>query len=124
MKKDCVLVLLVFVLLVRSSLAQSDHFSTHVLFSGKIAANNPKRMAHPLQMTIRRLGLDAQAEAQNIPFKAFSVVTVYSGRVESTIDGVKTIRSPGDYWTVKAGAAMKARVLGESAVLEILNVTH
>jgi len=39
------------------------------------------------------------------------------------IDGQKTERLPGDYWTVKAGTRMRVKAIGEIAVLETMVVT-
>ena len=41
-----------------------------------------------------------------------------SGQILATVDGQTTQHLPGDYWTVKAGATMRVRVVGEVAVLE------
>jgi hypothetical protein len=104
--------------------AQSDHFSSEVLFSGKATVRSSKGKTQPLRVNIRRLSLDAQDnEGQSIPVTTFSIMTVYSGRIETTIDGKRAVRSAGDYWTVKAGSIMKAKVLGENAVLQTIAVT-
>jgi quercetin dioxygenase-like cupin family protein len=102
--------------------AQSDHFSSRVLFSGKATVRNSKGKTQTLRVDIRRLGLDADNEGQSISAATFSVMTVYSGRIETTIDGRTAVRSAGDYWTVKAGSVMRAKVLGESAVLQTIAV--
>jgi quercetin dioxygenase-like cupin family protein len=53
-----------------------------------------------------------------IPLRGFYVAHLLSGQISATIDGQTTQHLPGDYWTVRAGAAMRVRVVGEVAVLE------
>lgn len=53
-----------------------------------------------------------------IPLQGFYVAHLLSGQILSTIEGQTTPHLPGDYWTVKAGAAMRIKVVGEVAVLE------
>ena len=45
-----------------------------------------------------------------------------SGQILATVYGQTTQHLPGDYWTVKAGAAMRVKVVGEVAVLETIVV--
>ena len=53
-----------------------------------------------------------------IPLQGFYVAHLLSGQISATIDGQTTQHLPGDYWTVKAGATMQVKVIGEVAVLE------
>jgi hypothetical protein len=55
---------------------------------------------------------------QDIPLRGFYVAHLLSGQILATIDGRTTSHLPGDYWTVKAGAAMRVEAGGEVAVLE------
>jgi len=74
-------------------------------------------------MSVTRLTLDGDEDTwQSIPVADFSIMTVYSGRIETMIDGQTTVRSAGDYWSVKAGSVLKERVLRESAVLRIITI--
>jgi uncharacterized cupin superfamily protein len=57
-------------------------------------------------------------EEQEILPQGFYVAHLLSGQVSATIDGQTTQHLPGDYWTVKAGAAMRVKAGGEVAVLE------
>jgi hypothetical protein len=57
-------------------------------------------------------------QEQQIPLRGFYVAHLISGQILATIDGQTTPHLPGDYWTVKVGAAMRAKVVGEVAVLE------
>src|SRR5262249_11448758 len=61
---------------------------------------------------------DRDEVAQEIPLRGFYVAQLLSGDISTTIDGQTTRRAPGDYWTVKTGATMQVKVLGEFAVLE------
>jgi quercetin dioxygenase-like cupin family protein len=53
-----------------------------------------------------------------IPLQGFYVAHLLSGQISATIDGQTTPHLPGDYWTVKAGTAMRVKAGGEVAVLE------
>jgi uncharacterized cupin superfamily protein len=57
-------------------------------------------------------------QEREIPLGGFYVAHLLSGAISTTIDGQTTERLPGDYWTVKAGAGMRVKVVGEVAVLE------
>jgi hypothetical protein len=57
-------------------------------------------------------------QEQEIPLRGFYVAHLLSGAISATIDGQTTEHLPGNYWTVKAGAAMRVKVIGEVAVLE------
>ncbi len=53
-----------------------------------------------------------------IPLRGFYVAHLLSGEISATTDGQTTGHLPGGYWTVKAGATMRVKVVGEVAVLE------
>jgi hypothetical protein len=55
---------------------------------------------------------------QEIPMRGFYLAHLLSGDISAAIDGQTTNHAPGDYWTVKPGATMQVKVLGEFAVLE------
>lgn len=55
-----------------------------------------------------------------IPQRGFYIAHLLSGSISTTIDGETTEQPPGAYWTVKAGATMQVKVLGEFAVLETI----
>ena len=57
-------------------------------------------------------------QEHEIPLRGFYVAHLISGQMSATIDGQSTEHLPGDYWTVKAGASMRVKVVGEVAVLE------
>jgi quercetin dioxygenase-like cupin family protein len=56
--------------------------------------------------------------AHEVPLRGFYLAHLLSGEISATIDGQMTNHAPGDYWTVKPGATMQVKVLGEFAVLE------
>jgi len=60
---------------------------------------------------------------QQIPLQGFYVAHLLSGQISATIDGQTTPHVAGDYWTVKAGAAMRVSVVGEVAALETIVVS-
>ena len=48
----------------------------------------------------------------------YDVAHLVTGQILTTIDGQTTEHLPGDYWTVKPGATMRVKAVGEVAVLE------
>jgi uncharacterized cupin superfamily protein len=62
-------------------------------------------------------------QEQQIPLQGFYVAHLLSGQILATIDGQTTQHLPGDYWTVRAGAAATVKVVGEVAVLETIVVS-
>jgi quercetin dioxygenase-like cupin family protein len=57
-------------------------------------------------------------QEREIPVQGFYVAHLLSGQLSATLNGQTAQHLPGDYWTVKAGASMKVKVVGEVAVLE------
>jgi hypothetical protein len=72
--------------------------------------------AQAVHVSVQSWGISGQE--QEIPLREFYVAHLLSGAITATIDGQTTPHLPGDYWTVKAGAAMRVKVVGEVAVLE------
>jgi len=52
--------------------------------------------------------------------RGFYTAHLLSGIISTTIDGQTTAHLPGDYWTVKPGAIMQVKVIGEVAVMETI----
>lgn len=69
-----------------------------------------------VHINVQSWGISGQE--QEIPLRGFYLGHLLSGQILATIDGQTTQHLPGDYWTVKAGAAMRVTVIGEVAVLE------
>jgi len=77
------------------------------------AKNGATQAVH---VSVQSWGIAGQE--QEIPLHGFYVAHLLSGQILATVDGQTTQHLPGDYWTVKAGATMRVRVVGEVAVLE------
>ena len=78
----------------------------------------PAKNGAPVAVHISVRAWAIAGQAQEIPLQEFYVAHLRSGHILATIDGQTTPHLPGDYWTVKAGAAMRVGVVGEVAVLE------
>jgi hypothetical protein len=61
---------------------------------------------------------EISGQEQEISLQGFYVAHLLSGQILATIDGQMKQHLPGDYWTVKAGVAMRVKVVGEVSVLE------
>jgi len=61
-------------------------------------------------------------QENELPMRGFYVAHLLSGQISTTIDGQTMEHLPGDYWTVKTGASMRVKVVGEVAVLETIVV--
>lgn len=57
-------------------------------------------------------------QEQEMPLRGFFLAHVMSGQIAATVDGLAAEHLPGDYWTVKPGATMRIRAIGEVAVVE------
>jgi hypothetical protein len=77
------------------------------------AKNGATQAVH---VSVQSWGISGQE--REIPLNGFCVAHLLSGQILATVDGQTTQHLPGDYWTVKAGAAMRVEVVGEVAVLE------
>lgn len=82
------------------------------------AKNGATQAVH---VSVQSWGIAGQE--QEVPLNGFYVAHLLSGQILATIDGQTTQHLPGNYWTVKAGAAMKVKVVGEVAVLETIVVS-
>ncbi len=103
--------------------ATNGQSSASAVFDGKTVPV-AKGKTRPFHVRVRRWELDADEGAgRTIPIAAFSVMTLCSGRIETTINGKTAVREPEDFWALKAGSVMKVRVLGESAILQGVIVT-
>jgi hypothetical protein len=77
------------------------------------AKNGATQAAH---VSVQSWGI--AGKENEIPLRGFYVAHLLSGQITTTIGGQTTERLPGDYWTVKTGATMRVKVVGEVAVLE------
>jgi hypothetical protein len=97
--------------------------SSRVRFQSKAAVPTSKGSERIAQIMIQRWTLDDVGEgSQTIPISAFSVMSLRSGRVETTINGKTEERSPDDFWVARPGDRVQVRVIGENAVLEALEI--
>jgi hypothetical protein len=94
-------------------------YSSVQLFTSIVSVRKANGKARHLHVSVQRWELDAEEnDIRTIPIVAFSVMSVRSGRVETTIDGKTTLRVPDEFWVAKGGSKIKVRVLGENAILE------
>jgi hypothetical protein len=105
-----------------AAIAQAN-VSPKVLFEGNLAA--PQKDAAPTgQASVKSWEFfNKNGAVQELPLAGFYVAHLVSGKVAATIDGQTTNYQPGSYWTVKAGAKMQVKVLGEMAVLETITAS-
>lgn len=121
--KRFILVMTALCALGTSGNSQGDQ-SSSMLFTGRAVIRNAEGNTKPVRMSIRRLNLDSDDEGawHTLPVANFSIMTVYSGRIETMIDGKTEVRGPGDYWSLKAGSVLRERVPRESAILQIITI--
>jgi hypothetical protein len=102
--------------------SQRDQTSSKMLFTGTVS-RKAKGSNKPARITISRLRLESNEDTwQSFAVANFSIMAVYSGRIETLIDGKTEIRDPGDYWSVKAGSVLRERALRESAILQVITI--
>jgi uncharacterized cupin superfamily protein len=96
--------------------ARAETLSPAAVFEGSASTPAKNGTARPVHISVQSWGISGQE--QEIPLREFYVAHLLSGAISATIDGQTTEHLPGDYWIVKAGAAMRVKVIGEVAVLE------
>jgi quercetin dioxygenase-like cupin family protein len=105
--------------------AVAQTLSPALVFEGNTTTPSRNGVAQPVRISIQSWKMSGpKSVTHEIPPRGFYVAHLLSGAILTTIDGQTTKRAPGDYWTVKAGADMQVKVLGEFAVLETIVVTH
>ena len=96
--------------------AMAQALSPTPVYEGNTTIPAKNGAAQAVHVSVRSWGIAGQE--QEIPLQGFYVAHLLSGQILATIDGHSTQHLPGDYWTVKAGTAMRVKVVGEVAVLE------
>jgi quercetin dioxygenase-like cupin family protein len=91
------------------------------MFEGNATTLAENGTTQPVHISIQSWAIAGQGPAAHeIPLRGFYVAHLISGHILATIDGQNTEHLPGDYWTIKPGAAMQVKVVGEAAVLETI----
>ncbi len=93
------------------------------VFEGNSAVPAKNGTTQPVHISVQSWEMGGPKGATHeIPLRGFYLAHLLSGSISTTIDGETTKQPPGAYWTVKAGASMQVKVLGEFAVLETIVV--
>lgn len=101
-----------------AALAQTA-LSPRSVFEGTAPAATPGGQS--VHVTIQTWAIPSRhGQLYELPLRGFYVAHLRSGDIATTIDGQTIEREPGAFWTVKSGAAMQVKVLGEFAVLETI----
>jgi quercetin dioxygenase-like cupin family protein len=108
------LVLVAIAILSVGTMAQA--ISPTLVFEGDTAT--PAKNGAPQAVHVSVQSWAIAPQEREIPLRGFYVAHLLSGQISTTIDGQTTEHLPGDYWTVKPGATMQLKALGEVAVLE------
>jgi quercetin dioxygenase-like cupin family protein len=101
--------------------AMAEGLSPTPVFDGNTMTSAKNGATQSVHVSVQSWAIAGQDH--EIPLRGFYVAHLLSGQISTTIDGQTAGRLPGDYWTVKAGAAMQVKVIGEVAVLETTVVT-
>jgi quercetin dioxygenase-like cupin family protein len=100
--------------------AIAQTLSPSPVFEGDTTIPAKNGTAQPVHITVQSWGIPGDHATHEISLRGFYVAHLISGHISMTIDGQTTTQAPGAYWTVKAGATMQVKVLGEVAVLETI----
>jgi quercetin dioxygenase-like cupin family protein len=90
--------------------------SPTLVFEGNTTTTAKNGATQTVHVVVQSWGIAGQEH--EIPLRGFYVAHLLSGQISATVDGQTTEHLPGPYWTVKAGATMRVKVVGEVAVLE------
>jgi uncharacterized cupin superfamily protein len=96
--------------------AMAQALSPTPVFEGNTTMQAKNSATQTVRVSVQAWGIAGQEH--EIPLRGFYVAHLLSGHISATIDGQTTEHLPGDYWTVKPGATMQVKVIGEVAVLE------
>lgn len=96
--------------------ASAQSLSPSPVFEGNTTTPAKDGATQTINISIQSWGI--AGHEQEIPLRGFYVAHLISGHISAMMDGQTTEHLPGDYWTVKTGASMRVKVVGEVAVLE------
>src|SRR5215472_8061655 len=103
--------------------AVAQTLSPAVLFEEKTTTPAKNGAAQSVHISVQSWKMNGpKSVTHEMPLRGFYVAHLLGGGIVTTTDGQTIRRGPGDYWTVRAGAAMQIKVLGEFAVLETIVV--
>lgn len=108
-------------LLAQESPTQQPFVTATTRYQGTIAVSVKAAAPVTLQVLRKNYGV-VGPKAQITLETGFMVVHLRAGRVATIINGERRQRSPGEFWTVPAGAQLSIEVVGESASLETFSV--
>jgi quercetin dioxygenase-like cupin family protein len=95
------------------------------VFEGSTTVYAKNGVTQAIHIKVESWGIAGQGqETRKLPLPGFYIAHLLSGDISTIIDGQLTTYAPGDYWTVRSGAIMQVKVLGEFAVLETIVVTR
>jgi hypothetical protein len=89
------------------------------VFEDTIATTAANGATQPVHVVVQSWEIPKEnGTTYELPLKGFYLAHLESGDISTTIDGETIEREPGAFWTVKTGATMQVKVLGEFAVIE------
>jgi quercetin dioxygenase-like cupin family protein len=107
--------------------AMAESLSPTKVFDGNTTTPIKGGATQAVHLSVQSWGIAGErggkGTAQEIPLQGFYVAHLLSGDISTTIAGQTTQHLPGDYWTIKSGATMQVKVLGEYAMLETIVVS-
>jgi uncharacterized cupin superfamily protein len=116
LSKCAVLTTAIIAIVAPSAGAIAQALAPAPMYEGNTTIPAKNGATQAVHINVQSWGISGQE--QEIPLKGFYVAHLLSGQILAAVDGQTTQHLPGDYWTVKAGAAMRVKVVGEVAVLE------
>ena len=96
--------------------AMAQAISPTPVFQGDAAVPTKNAATQIVHISVQSWAIAPQE--REIPLRGFYMAHLLSGQISTTIDGQAMEHLPGDYWTVKPGATMHVKAIGEVAVLE------
>jgi hypothetical protein len=107
------------------ALATAQTLSPSSLLETNTTTPSKTGTAKAFHVTVQSWGIVGRDHpTHEIPLRGFYVAHLLSGHISATTSGQTTEPLPGSYWTVKDGATMLIKVLGEVAVLETIVVAE
>jgi hypothetical protein len=108
-----------FAIAVPAAAAAQTTLTPRSVFEDTITTTAANGTTQPVHVVVQSWEIPKKnGTAYDLPLTGFYLAHLQSGDIATTIDGETTERQPGSFWTVKNGATMQVKVLGEFAVIE------
>jgi hypothetical protein len=91
-------------------------------FSGPVGVRAGDGSSRDVQVVVRNWIIDNRRRIASFPEQGFLLVQLTGGALVTVIDGQRTERKSGEFWTVPAGSTMSIETGDDSAALQTVAI--